>query len=177
MVLYWNDKTLLMAYLGKHVDLENIVSWHFKTRREWLTKLSHTIMQSLLSPTVLLKLYFKPFFQPKRTNCTLQIVYSLMGKVIRIPGLSCCHIIHHNFQFKALICFYFIARVKDASSPGELSHAHYSFCAAWRSVPKWTVKSWKTLVWEQQKWTKRPSVPEILLVSSAFRKGSHCQVI
>lgn len=66
-----------------------------------------------------------------------------MGKVICAPGLSRCHIIYYNFQFKALICFYFIARVKHASFPAELSHAHYSFCAVWRSAPEWTVKSWK----------------------------------
>lgn len=80
-----------------------------------------------------------------------------MGKVICVPGLSCCHIIHHNFQFKALICFYFLARVKHASFPGELSHVHYS-CAVWRSVPEWAVKSWKTVVW---KWQKAGSVRDL----------------
>lgn len=82
-----------------------------------------------------------------------------MGKVICVPGLSCCHVIHHNFQFKALICFCFIARGKHASFPGELSHVHYSSCAVWRSVPEWAAKSWKTVVWE---WQKAGSVRDLV---------------
>lgn len=96
-----------------------------------------------------------------------------MGKLIFVPELSCCHVIHHNFQFKALICFCFIARGKHASFPGELSHVHYSFCAVWRSVPEWAVKSWKTVVWEWQKAGRS----EILLVYSTFRKGKLFQVM
>lgn len=30
-----------------------------------------------------------------------------MGKVNCVPGHPCCHVFHHNFQFGALICFYF----------------------------------------------------------------------
>lgn len=82
-----------------------------------------------------------------------------MGKVICVLGISHCHITYHNFQFKALICFYFIARVKCASFPGELSHVHYSFCAVWSSAPKWATKSWKFVVWE---WQKAGSVRDLV---------------
>lgn len=158
-----------MVYLGKDVGLENIGFFVLKIRWEWLTKLYHIIR--------LLKLFFKPFFHPKRTICTLQIAYRLMRKVINLPELSCCHIIHHTFWFEALICFYLIARVKHESFPDELSPVNYSFCALWGSVPEWTVKCWKTFMWQWQKWTKWQWVPEILPVSSAFRKVSHYQVI
>lgn len=82
-----------------------------------------------------------------------------MGKVICVLELSCCHITHHNIQFKALICFYFIVRIKHASFLGEFSRVHYFFCAVWRSVPEWAMKSWKAVMGE---WQKSGSVRDLV---------------
>lgn len=131
-----------MVYLGKHIrkNVWEILSGKYcllapKTRRELLTEFSLLMMLSLLSPLCyshFSRAIFETFSPDKEKKlykiCT-KIMYRLIGKVICVLRLSCCHIIHHNFQFKALICFYLIARVKHASVPGEPSLVHYSFCA------------------------------------------------